>query len=112
MKKFNTLQLIFIFTPFVFSFAFGLDIYIPVVPQMAEIFNTSPALVQLTLSLFLLVTGVGQLVIGPLADQLGRRPIFYCASLSFSLGSLLCACAPTIYFLIAGRIISSFGACG
>lgn len=112
MKKYSRLKLVLIFTPFVFSFAFGLDIYIPIVPQMAEIFNTSQALVQLTLSLFLLVTGIGQLIIGPLSDQVGRRPIFYGASILFALGSVLCACSPTIYFLILGRISSSLGACG
>lgn len=112
MKNFTKFKLVLIFTPFVFSFAFGLDIYIPIVPQMAEIFNTSQALVQLTLSLFLLVTGIGQLFIGPLSDQLGRRRVFYGASILFALGSILCACSPTIYILILGRIMSSLGACG
>ena len=65
MKKYSQLQIVFILTPFVFSFAFGLDIYIPIIPQMTHIFNTTPALIQLTLSLFLFFTGIGQLLIGP-----------------------------------------------
>lgn len=112
MKKYTTFKLVLIFTPFVFSFAFGLDIYIPIVPQMADIFNASQALVQLTLSLFLFVTGIGQLIIGPLSDQWGRRRIFFGASLLFALGSLICACSPHIYFLLLGRVVSSLGACG
>ena len=68
MKKYSQFQLISILTPFVFTFALGLDIYIPILPQMTRIFDTSPALIQLTMSLFLLFTGLGQLVIGPLAD--------------------------------------------
>ena len=111
-EKFTTFKLVLIFTPFVFSFAFGLDIYIPIVPKIADIFNTTQTLVQLTLSLFLFVTGVGQLIIGPLADQWGRRRIFFWASFLFALGSVICACAPNIYILILGRVISSLGSCG
>lgn len=112
MKNYSILQLILILTPFVFSFAFGLDIYIPIIPQMPAIFQTTPAMVQLTMSLFLLTTGIGQLLIGPLSDQFGRKIVFYCASLCYALGSLGCAFSNHIFWLILGRLISSFGACG
>jgi MFS transporter, DHA1 family, chloramphenicol/florfenicol resistance protein len=112
MRNYKTSQLVFTLTPFVFSFAFGLDIYIPIVPQMAHLFATSQAMIQLTLSLFLFTTGVGQLFIGPLADQFGRKKIFFVSSLLFALGSLICASSTHITWLIAGRFISSLGACG
>jgi MFS transporter, DHA1 family, chloramphenicol/florfenicol resistance protein len=112
MRNYKVVQLVMILAPFVFSFAFGLDIYIPIVPQMTEIFQTSPALVQLTLSLFLLITGAGQLIIGPLADQFGRRRIFYIASLFYTCGALGCAFALNIHWLIFARIVCAFGACG
>ncbi|HRD54931.1 MAG TPA: multidrug effflux MFS transporter [Parachlamydiaceae bacterium] len=113
MKHYNTKQLVLILTPFVFSFAFGLDIYIPIVPRMSEIFNVSPGLIQLTLSLFLLATGVGQLLIGPLSDQLGRKKVFYASSFFFMAGSLLCAFSSSIFsLLLMGRLISACGACG
>jgi Bcr/CflA subfamily drug resistance transporter len=112
MKQYKTLQLVLILTPFVFSFAFGLDIYIPIVPQMTEIFNTSPNIIQLTLSLFLLITGIGQLLVGPLSDQFGRKRVFYVASFLFALGSIVCAVSPHVIWLIIGRVISAFGACG
>lgn len=112
MKNYKVHQLILILTPFVFSFAFGLDIYIPIVPQMAQIFDTTPELIQLTLSLFLLITGVGQLFIGPLSDQYGRKVIFYASSLCYAFGSLGCAISGNIVWLIFMRMVSSFGACG
>lgn len=112
MKKYSLLQLTLILTPFVFSYAFGLDIYIPIIPQMTEIFNTTPSLVHLTLSLFLFVTGAGQLLIGPLSDQFGRRAVFYSSSICFAVGSLGCVFSGHIFWLIAARIISSLGACG
>lgn len=112
MKKYTLFHLVLILTPFVFSFAFGLDIYIPIIPQMTQIFDTSPGLIQLTLSLFLLITGIGQLFIGPLSDQFGRKKIFYIASACYALGSLGCAFSTGITWLILARIVSSLGACG
>ena len=112
MKNYSISKLILILTPFVFSFAFGLDIYIPIVPQMTEIFSTTPSLIQLTLSLFLLITGLGQLFIGPLSDQFGRKKIFYASSFLFGAGSLACAFTDQISWLIVARLISALGACG
>ena len=112
MKEYKLFHLILILTPFVFSFAFGLDIYVPIIPQMTQIFKTTPALVQLTLSLFLLGTGIGQLFVGPLSDQFGRKKVFYASSLLFTIGSLACAFSPTIIWLIIARILASLGACG
>ena len=112
MKNYNQYQILLILTPFVFSFALGLDIYIPIVPEMTEIFKTTPAMIQLTLSLFLFTTGMGQLFIGPLADRFGRKPIFVASSLCFLLGSFACAHCGNIGWLIAARIFSSIGACG
>jgi Bcr/CflA subfamily drug resistance transporter len=112
MKNYTPLQLVLILAPFVFSFAFGLDIYIPIVPQMIEIFQTTPFLIQLTLSLFLFVTGVGQLLIGPLSDQFGRKRILLLAAASYALGSLACAASTHIAMLLLARILCSLGACG
>lgn len=112
MKNYKQYQILLILTPFVFSFALGLDIYIPIVPQMTEIFQTTPAMIQLTLSLFLFTTGIGQLFIGPLADRFGRRPIFFASSLCFLLGSFACTHCGNVGWLIAARIFSSIGACG
>lgn len=112
MQQYKTHQIILLLTPFVFSFALGLDIYIPVIPQMTKIFDTTPALIHLTLSLFLFTTGLGQLFIGPLADRYGRKLIFSGSSILFLIGSLLCAVAPDIAWLIVGRFIGALGACG
>lgn len=112
MKNFKTYQFVLLFTPFVFSFALGLDIYIPIIPNMVEIFGTSKEMIQLTLSLFLFITGAGQLIIGPLADQYGRRKVLFGSALLFGLGGLGCALSRDIAWLIAARAVSAFGACG
>jgi MFS transporter, DHA1 family, chloramphenicol/florfenicol resistance protein len=112
VKNCKVSYLILLLTPFVLGFAFGLDIYIPIVPQMSAIFSTSPALIQLTLSLFILITGLGQLFIGPLSDQFGRKKILYAASTCYILGCIGCVFSTHIVGLIVARIISSIGACG
>lgn len=105
-------QIIPILTPFVLAFALGLDIYIPIIPQMTQIFDTTPGMVQLTMSLFLFMVGFGQLFIGPLSDYWGRKKTFYLATSCFSLGSLGCALSSTIEELIFFRLVASLGACG
>lgn len=112
MKDYKIYQIVLILAPFVFSFAFGLDIYIPIVPEMSKLFSTTPSLVQLTLSLFLFTTGAGQLVIGPLSDQYGRKAILYLSALFYAAGAVGCALSWHIYVLIAARLVSSLGACG
>ncbi len=112
MQNFKPYQLILILIPFVFSFALGLDIYIPIIPQMTEIFQTTTPLVHLTLSLFLFFTGFGQLFIGPLSDQFGRKRILYISAALFAIGSLSCIFSLNIYWLILARVVSAIGACG
>lgn len=112
MKNYKTYQFVLLFTPFVFSFALGLDIYIPIIPNMVAIFDTSKEMIQLTLSLFLFITGAGQLLIGPLSDQFGRKKTMQLSAILFAIGGLGSAFSPNIFCLIVARMISAFGACG
>ena len=61
--------------PFDILTSLAMDIYLPVVPIMPRALDTSPAVVQLTLSLYMLILGAGQIVFGPLSDIAGRRPV-------------------------------------
>ena len=101
-----------VLAPFIFSFALALDIYVPSIPSIREIFATNAFVVQLTVSIFMLMTGIGQLLVGPLSDHFGRRKIALCSVAIFTLGSFLCALAPSISFLIMARVIQAMGACG
>ena len=103
---------VFLLAPVVFSFALALDTYMPVIPEMKKILNTSQEMVQLTLSLFFLVTGFGQLILGPLSDQFGRYKILFISVSIFFIGSLLCAFSNHIAWLITFRIFQGVGACG
>ncbi|WP_405509107.1 MFS transporter [Streptomyces purpurascens] len=50
-----------------------IDLYLPALPQVSADLHVSQAVTQLTLTAFMIGTAVGQLVIGPLSDTLGRR---------------------------------------
>jgi DHA1 family florfenicol/chloramphenicol resistance protein-like MFS transporter len=112
MWNYSPLKTILILGPMVFAFALAMDVYMPVLPEMQAALNTSQSMVQVTLSLFLIVTGVGQLFLGPVSDQIGRFKVMMFSSLLFLVGSVLCAIAHTIGFLIFARVVQGLGCCG
>ncbi|MFE4501860.1 multidrug effflux MFS transporter [Rhodococcus sp. NPDC056743] len=81
------------------------DMYLPGLPIMAESLDTSAASVQLTLTTFMAGLGIGQLIIGPISDGIGRRRLLLGAAAITTLASAACALAPTIEFLIGARLI-------
>ncbi|MBU1171632.1 MAG: Bcr/CflA family efflux MFS transporter [Proteobacteria bacterium] len=89
--------------------ALSTDLYIPALPQMVTIFETSPARVNLTLSLFFVFFGAGILFWGPLSDKYGRKPILYCGLLIYIVSSLFCALADSYLQLVIARIFQAFG---
>lgn len=101
-----------ILAPLIFAFAIALDIYVPSIPTIRAYFGVNENTMQLTVSLYLLVTGLVQLILGPLSDQIGRRKVALCSVVLLILGSVACAIAFNISFLILGRIIQALGACG
>lgn len=112
MKRKNTLLTILLLAPFILGFALALDIYVPSIPEMRVYFSASPSTIQLTISLFILTTGLGQLIVGPLADSYGRRKIIISATIIYFVGSVLSALSPTIGILILARTAQGLGACG
>src|ERR1035437_9269161 len=84
------------------------DIYLPSLPDVARDLDTTTTGVQLTMTGVLVGAALGQLVIGPLSDRLGRRrPVLVGIALHIVV-SLLCAIAPGIGTLIALRVVQGF----
>lgn len=108
----SQLAIVLIISPLVFSFAFALDIYAPSIPAIKAYFHENQDIIQLTISAFLLITGIGQLFIGPFCDYLGRKKIVLLSVTLFLLGSVWCGFSFHVYILILGRIIQAIGACG
>ena len=87
----------------------SLQILLPSLPAIQSTFDATPAGVQLLVSLSFLVFGFAMLVYGPVADILGRRPVYLIGMVVYTCGNLICAVAPTLPLLISGRVIASAG---
>jgi len=83
----------------------GIDMYLPSLPAMIAHFGTDTATGQLTMSVFMLGFGGGQIVLGPLTDRLGRKPVMITGLVLFGLASLLCAFASSIEMLLVSRFL-------
>ncbi len=89
----------------------ALNIFVPSMPGIVEALETNAERVQLTLSLFLAAVAVSQLVLGPLSDMFGRRPVVLAGTAIFVVASALCGLANSIDMLILGRALQAAGGC-
>ncbi len=96
--------------PFDLLASLAMDIYLPVVPAMPEKLNTSPALIQLTLSLYMVLLGAGQIVFGPLSDRIGRRPVLLGGAMLFAAASFALATTTTGALFLGLRLLQAVGA--
>ncbi|MDB5920554.1 MAG: Bcr/CflA family drug resistance efflux transporter [Massilia sp.] len=87
------------------------DLYLASLPHLATAFGAPASKVQLTLSMFVAGFGGAQLVIGPLSDRHGRRPVLLAGLALYVGASLLCAAAPGIDLLIVARFLQALGCC-
>ncbi len=85
--------------------------YLPSLPGIAVSLNTTPSMVQLTLSVFMVAYALAQLVWGPLADRYGRRPMLLAGLGLYVASSVACAEATSIEALIAFRLLQALAAC-
>jgi DHA1 family bicyclomycin/chloramphenicol resistance-like MFS transporter len=85
------------------------DMYLPAMPAMAAALDTGPDQVQLTLSLYMAGFAAAQLFCGPFSDRFGRKPVMIFGFSLFLVASLLCAFAPSIEWLLAGRFLQALG---
>lgn len=85
-----------------------IDLYLPAYPTLAAEFGVAETQVQLTLTACVFGLALGQLVIGPVADRVGRRLPVVVGLLAWAAASLLVAAAPTLGLLTAGRFVQGF----
>lgn len=95
--------------------AFGplsMDLYLPAFPLLADEFGTTDAAVQLTLTADVVGLLIGQLILGPLSDQWGRRRLLLGSTLVCAVASVLCALAPSVGALVAWRFVQGMAGAG
>jgi len=87
--------------------ALSMNIFLPSLPNMTTYFKTDYALMQLSISLYLAVTGALQLVIGPVSDRYGRRPVILTGLAIFLLATLGCLLSTSITMFLFFRMIQA-----
>lgn len=87
----------------------AMDIYLASMPSMTHSLGASTTQVQLTLSVYMYGWGMAQLVVGPMSDRWGRRPVLIAGLVVAVIASSACALAPDAYFLMAARLLQAFG---
>ncbi len=87
-----------------------IDMYLPALPRIADELGVSSSVAQLTLTGTLAGLAVGQLVVGPLSDSLGRRRPLMAGIVLHMVASLLCLLAPSLTMLAVARALQGMGA--
>jgi len=90
--------------------AFGTDTMLPAFPDIAkdlELLNVNKA--QLIISSFILGTGLGQLISGPISDTFGRKPIITIGLMIFILACIAAYYAETLEMMLVARFIQGLG---
>ena len=90
--------------------ALATDAMLPAFPTMAEHFGIGDAAVQQVLALFMFGYALPHLLLGSLADRLGRRPVLLAGLGIYGLGGALCLFAPNFGWLLVGRFVQGMGA--
>jgi DHA1 family bicyclomycin/chloramphenicol resistance-like MFS transporter len=89
----------------------AINMFVPSLPCIMRSLGTDFGTVQLTLSLYLFATAIAQLILGPLSDRFGRRPVLLIGLGIFVAASVLCLLALSIGMLLTGRVLQGIGGC-
>ncbi len=90
--------------------ALATDMALPSVSLVQADFHASPAEAASAISVFLAGFSTAPLLVGPLADRFGRKPVMLGGLTLFALAAIGCALAPSIVVLIVSRILQGAGA--
>ena len=88
----------------------AIDMYLPSFPAITEKMHTTPYLVQLTFTLYMLTYGASQIIYGPLSDSFGRKRIVLVGLVIFLLGTIMSMLSTSIDMLLFSRLIQGAGA--
>ena len=88
----------------------AIDMYLASMPNMAQDLNTSYASTQITLTVFLIFMGLGQLFFGPWSDAIGRKTPLLLGLVTYIGASIWAALALNLESLIFARALQGIGA--
>ncbi len=91
---------------------FGSNVFLPGLPALTQELRSTGSIAAQAYTVYLLVFGAGQLLMGPLSDRWGRRIVGVVSALLFIAGAAVCALAPSMATLLLGRALQGLGAAG
>ena len=92
--------------------AAAMNMFLPSLPSMAAHYQADYRLMQLSVALYLGVSGALQLLIGPISDNLGRRPVLLGGVTLFMVATIGCIFAPTAEIFLICRMCQAVVAVG
>jgi len=87
----------------------ALYIFVPALPILASDFGSDISVAQMTVSLYMVGLACSQLIMGPLSDRFGRRPVLLGGLTLMVVASIGCIFAQTLPQLIAARFLQALG---
>ena len=91
--------------------ALAMNSFLPSLPNMAEHFGSSTALMGLSVGVYLGTSAVFQILVGPLSDRIGRRTVSLWALIIFIVVSISCVYAPNTFVFMCLRALQAIAAC-
>ena len=91
---------------------FVVDLYLPSLPQLATFFNSTASMTQLTLTSAMIGLALGQLLLGPISDNFGRKKPLVISLLIYIISTIFIVFAPNIETMIALRLIQGLSSAG
>ena len=106
----SSLSIVFILGLLAMLMPLSIDMYLPALPVIAGQFGVPAGSAQMTLSTYILGFALGQLIYGPMADSIGRKPVILGGTLIFAAAAVACALAQSIDQLIIMRFFHGLAA--
>lgn len=91
---------------------FSIDTPFPAFSQMGADLDVGTGELQLVVTAYMLAFAAMSLFHGPLSDAVGRRPVIVWSLGAYAVASVACAFAPTLEWLLAGRVVQGLAAGG
>ena len=113
MQKTNSKAFLVILLGVLSAFGpFVVDLYLPSLPHLAQFFDTTASMTQLTLTTAMIGLAVGQLLLGPMSDKFGRKIPLIISLLIYIISTILLIFSPNIETMIVLRAVQGLSSAG
>ncbi|RLV59529.1 Bcr/CflA family efflux MFS transporter [Parashewanella curva] len=108
MKQFRSIAILF---PLVMFSPLAIDIFLPALPTMANVFNANAVHAQWSITVFIFSLGLGQLILGPISDRIGRRPVVLFGIILYLLTAFVISQVNTLPLHLVVRFFQGLATC-